>query len=70
MKLSHLEVRELRVLLLQDVGHVVDQVQTKSILGGDFLFRDRRVFIGWTDRQTYTHTEAHLCIRLHSQRRA
>lgn len=39
MRLAHLEVGQLGVLLLEDVGHVVDQVQTKGILGGDFLKR-------------------------------
>lgn len=34
---SDLEVGELRVLLLQDVSHVIDQVQPKGIFGGDFL---------------------------------
>lgn len=34
---SDLEVGELRVLLLQDVGHVIDQVQHKGIFGRDFL---------------------------------
>lgn len=33
----NLKVCELRILLLQNVCHVVNQMKTKSVLGGDFL---------------------------------
>lgn len=52
-EVSHLEVGELRVLLLQDVGHVVNQVQTKGVLGGDFLPNAGRSVI---HVNTHTHT--------------
>lgn len=61
---SDLEVGELRVLLLQDVGHVVDQMQTKSILGGDFLPKTK---VQLMNEHTPKHTDTHLCIHLHSQ---
>lgn len=50
----NLKVGELRVLLLQNVGHVVNQVQTKSVLGGDFLPNT-----GWNFIHVNTHTLAH-----------
>lgn len=73
VKLSHLEVGELRVLLLQDVGHVVDQVQTKSILGGDFLLRDKFVLTGCISMTVFGKIKAifltlrtrHFAIHLH-----
>lgn len=33
----NLKVCELRILLPQNVCHVVNQMKTKSVLGGDFL---------------------------------
>lgn len=50
----NLKVGELGVLLLQNVGHVVNQVQTKSVLGGDFLPNT-----GWNFIHMNTHTHTH-----------
>lgn len=36
-KTSYLEVCELRILLFENISHVINQMQTKCIFGGDFL---------------------------------
>lgn len=43
----NLKVCELRILLLQNVRHVVDQMKTKSVLGGDFLPSTEQNFYIW-----------------------
>lgn len=35
--IKYLEVGELRILLFEYVSHVINQMETKGIFGGDFL---------------------------------
>lgn len=51
----NLKVCELRILLLQNVCHVVNQMKTKSVLGGDFLPKTERNFYNIHTKHSDTH---------------
>lgn len=39
---QYLEVCELRIFLFENISHVINQVQTKGIFGGDFLLKKKK----------------------------